>query len=139
MCELLDGRNATRAGQPGRRLFLDLHVRRTLSALAASVAFRQIRAAHEAMRGLLEAAEPDEEAILAQADAIGALRTELDKDRLVTLLRIRARLSPEQREPLTQQLEARKPRGGREKGPATADSAASLSSAGSTRAGVRAG
>jgi Spy/CpxP family protein refolding chaperone len=72
---------------------------------------RSLRQAHDVMRGLLEAAEPDETAILAQADEIGRLRTELDKTRLLTLLRINRRLSPEQKEALTQALGARNGKG----------------------------
>ncbi len=68
---------------------------------------RSLHAAHEQMRSLLDAEEPNEAAILEQADAIGKLQTSLDKDRLVTLPRIRARLSPEQRGELTRALEER--------------------------------
>ena len=63
----------------------------------------------------------DVRGIMAQADRIGALQTALEKDRLSTLLQIRARLTPEQRAAMTQSLERRKrhrrpggPRGGPE-------------------------
>ena len=55
---------------------------------------------------------------------VATLETELDKSRLVTLLRINQRLSPDQREALTSLLERRRPRkppggpgGGERRGP----------------------
>lgn len=66
---------------------------------------RSLRTAHDRMRALLEAPEPDEAVVLAQADEIGRLRTELDKTRLSTLLKINRLLSPEQRDALTLALE----------------------------------
>lgn len=65
---------------------------------------RGLRQAHREMRELMQADSPDEGAILAKAEAIGAMRTEMQKDRLLTLIRIRAQLSPEQREALTQEM-----------------------------------
>ena len=65
---------------------------------------RSLRREHAHMRELLEAAEPDEDAILAQAEEIGRLQTALEKDRLTTLLRIRERLSEDQRAVLTEVL-----------------------------------
>ncbi|MEN8183256.1 MAG: Spy/CpxP family protein refolding chaperone [Myxococcota bacterium] len=62
----------------------------------------EVRDLHREMRGLLEAEDPDESAVMAQADAIGGLETELHKNRLATMLRIRARLSPEQRAKLVE-------------------------------------
>jgi Spy/CpxP family protein refolding chaperone len=76
------------------------------------IVHRSLRKAHDAMRALLESAQPDEDAILGQAEKIGELRTSLEKDRLVTLLRIRERLSPDQREVLTKALGSRDRRPG---------------------------
>lgn len=70
---------------------------------------RGLRRAHDRMRELLEEAEPSEDAILGQADEIGRIQTQLEKDRLRTLLRIRAELTPEQREAMTQALRAERP------------------------------
>jgi Spy/CpxP family protein refolding chaperone len=71
------------------------------------VVHRELRKAHAEMKALLEAEEPEEATILSQADRIGELQTALEKDRLSTLLRIRALLTPEQRDALTRALEAR--------------------------------
>ena len=78
---------------------------------------RELRKAHEKMRALLDAESPDEDAILAQADEIGRLEVTAEKDRLRTLLRIRERLSPEQREAMTRVLEEMKSKRGRHRGP----------------------
>jgi Spy/CpxP family protein refolding chaperone len=68
---------------------------------------RQLREAHEHMRTLLEQAEPDEVMVMAQADAIGALETEAQKQRLRTILRVRAFLTPAQRAKLLELLRTR--------------------------------
>ena len=73
---------------------------------------RQLREAREQMHGLLAAEEPQEAELLEQADRIGALRTELRKERLKTMLRVRALLSPEQRARLLERLN-KGPRRGR--------------------------
>jgi len=73
---------------------------------------REMRSAHQAMRGLLEAAVPDEGAVLAQAEEVGRLRTELDKDRLRTLLRVQALLPADARAALVEQMKRRGPRRG---------------------------
>lgn len=70
---------------------------------------RETRAAHERLRSLLEQDEPDAEAVLAQADVVGALRTRAHKQKLGLLLQIRPLLSEEQRE----QLREQRPRHGR--------------------------
>lgn len=56
-----------------------------------------VRRLRDALRALLEADAPKLEAVLAQADAIGAAETARQKERLRTLLAIRALLTPEQR------------------------------------------
>jgi Spy/CpxP family protein refolding chaperone len=71
---------------------------------------RQLREAHEYMRTLLEQAEPDEGMVMAQADTIGALETEAQKQRLRTILHVRAFLTPVQRAKLLELLRARHPR-----------------------------
>ena len=45
---------------------------------------------------------PDEAAVMQHADAIGQAETEMHKHRLATMLEIRALLTPEQRQELTQ-------------------------------------
>jgi Spy/CpxP family protein refolding chaperone len=67
----------------------------------------QIRTAHEAMRKLLDQEIVDETAVMAQADAIGALMTEARKDDLRSLIQVRSLLTPEQRASLDQQMEKR--------------------------------
>lgn len=74
----------------------------------------RMREAHDAMRSLLEQDAPDTEAVLAQAETIGALRTEARKQHLATLLEVQALLTPEQRERLHERARQRGPgrRGG---------------------------
>lgn len=76
---------------------------------------RALRQAHDRMRELLEEAEPSEDAVLQQAGEIGGLQTELEQERLRSLLRIRAELTPEQREAMTEALRPRR-RDGRRPG-----------------------
>ncbi len=61
----------------------------------------ELRALHDAMRTLLSQDEPDEAAVMQQAETIGKVETEMHKHRLSTLLAIRALLTPEQRAELT--------------------------------------
>ncbi len=67
----------------------------------------QIRAAHQELRTMLADPRVDEAIVLAQADAIGALRTELSKHRLSTLIQVREQLSPEQQEKLADAMKKR--------------------------------
>ena len=57
----------------------------------------KIDAARNAMRDLLSRPIPDADAVMAQAEAIGTLETELHKNRLRAIMQIRALLTPEQR------------------------------------------
>jgi Spy/CpxP family protein refolding chaperone len=57
----------------------------------------QLDAARDAMRALLSQPVPDTNAVMAQADAIGAIETQLHKNRLQAIMEIRALLTPEQR------------------------------------------
>jgi Spy/CpxP family protein refolding chaperone len=68
----------------------------------------RMRAAHEQMRTLLDQEKPDEAAVMAQADRMGALKTEGHKAMLHTLLAIRAELSPEQRAQLKEKMRERR-------------------------------
>jgi Spy/CpxP family protein refolding chaperone len=72
----------------------------------------KIRAAHEEMRALMADPSAGEEAVLAKADTIGALHTELRKHELRTLLQVRARLSAEQQAQLTEAMGKKHCRGG---------------------------
>lgn len=65
---------------------------------------QQVRQAHDAMRALLDAEPVDEAAVMAQADAIGALMTASRKQELRTLIQVRALLSPEERAKLEQMM-----------------------------------
>lgn len=73
----------------------------------------RLRTAHEEMRALLADANAGEEAVLAKADAIGALHTELRKHELRTLLQVRGRLSAEQQAQLAEAMGKRHCGGGR--------------------------
>jgi len=64
---------------------------------------REIHTAHDQLRALLDAEAPDVETALAQADALGALRTSAHKLALRTRLEVMALLTPEQREALQQE------------------------------------
>jgi Spy/CpxP family protein refolding chaperone len=64
----------------------------------------QVREAREGLHSLLEQEEPDEAAVLEQADVIGTLQTQLRKQGLSTLLQVRALLTPEQRESLREAM-----------------------------------
>lgn len=60
----------------------------------------QLKTEHEAMRGALQSDTPDEATLMAHADRIGEITTELRKQQLRTLLAVHAQLTPEQREAL---------------------------------------
>jgi len=70
----------------------------------------QIRAAHADLHASLAGPDVDESAVLARAEALGALRTTLSKHRLRTLIQVRERLSPAQREQLAETMERRQSR-----------------------------
>jgi len=70
---------------------------------------RDLREAHDRMRGLLDASSPDEVAIFAQIDVISGLQGKLEKNRLGTLIRVRALLSPEARGRLLEAMKRRPP------------------------------
>ncbi len=57
-----------------------------------------LRPLREEMRQLLKQDIPDEAAVMRQAERIGELQTQLSKQRLHTMLQIRALLTPEQRQ-----------------------------------------
>jgi Spy/CpxP family protein refolding chaperone len=62
----------------------------------------RLRELHEGMKTLLAQDTPDESAVMQQIDSIGLAETEMHKHRLGTMLEIRALLTPEQREAMTQ-------------------------------------
>jgi len=64
----------------------------------------QMREAFQQMRTLLDQDTPDQSAVLAQADKLGQLSTEMHKERLTVLLAIRAELRPDQRAKLKEQM-----------------------------------
>jgi len=71
------------------------------------------RDARERLRDLLNADEPIVEDVMRQAQALGSLETELQKNRLDTILQIRGALTPEQRARLSRVRQRERPRGGR--------------------------
>jgi protein CpxP len=62
----------------------------------------QLSELHQGMKALLDQDSPDESAVMQQIDRIGAAETEMHKHRVHTMLAIRALLTPEQREKMTQ-------------------------------------
>ena len=75
----------------------------------------EIREARKVMRSLLEQDEPDEAALMKQADVIGALKLQSRKRGLKTLLEVRSHLTQEQRDELRAGMKQRGKRGGCER------------------------
>jgi Spy/CpxP family protein refolding chaperone len=74
----------------------------------------ELRALHEELRALLSEASPDEEAVMQQAERIGAVETAAQQERLRDMLRVRALLTVEQRQELVRiHQERRSERGAR--------------------------
>ena len=82
----------------------------TLSAIRSIVAeskdrgdqlHAKVRELHKEMKALLSKGTPDESAVMQQVDSIGAAEIEMQRHRLGTMLKIRALLTPEQREQMT--------------------------------------
>jgi Spy/CpxP family protein refolding chaperone len=69
-----------------------------------------LRAERETLHALLRQDAPDLDAVLKQADAVGAAETALHKRRLETLLAVRAVLTPEQRQGLVKIFEEKRKR-----------------------------
>ena len=67
----------------------------------------RVKAEHQKLHEMLQADAPSEGAVLAQVDVIGDLRTDLQKERLSSMLQMRALLTPAQRAKL-QKLRAEK-------------------------------
>jgi Spy/CpxP family protein refolding chaperone len=67
----------------------------------------ELEAARRDMRELLSQPVPDEGAVMAQAEVIGAGETELHKSRLRAMMEIRALLTPEQRAELLRMRDER--------------------------------
>lgn len=67
-----------------------------------------LRALHDEMRALLSTDEPDQQAVMRKAEEIGAAETARRKERLRTMLAIRALLTPEQRRALIRIHEERR-------------------------------
>ena len=96
------------------RLGLDAKTRAEIRSIAAAAREKGrgleegLRGLHEEMRGILDQATPDLDAALRQAERIGAAETELHKLRLESMLKIRALLTPAQREELVRIHEERR-------------------------------
>jgi len=76
----------------------------------AQPAVDELRSLHEGMHQLLKSDTPDSQQVMSQADRIGAAETALRKQRLATMLQIRALLTPEQRQKLVQIFEEKRAR-----------------------------
>jgi Spy/CpxP family protein refolding chaperone len=83
-----------------------------------------LRTQREALHGLLAQDAPDPEAVLQQAELLGAAETEMHKQRLRTLLAVRALLTPEQRQQLVKIFEEKRRQMGRRWGGPPPDGAA---------------
>lgn len=85
------------------RLGIDADTRKQMDAIfeasraEAKPLEEKLRAGHQEMRDLLNEEAPDPDAVMAKVEELGALRTQLSKLRLTTLLKTRALLTPEQR------------------------------------------
>jgi protein CpxP len=94
-------------------LGLSAEIRASIRTIAAKArqdqrpASEQLRALHEQMRAFLDAESPKVDDVMQWADRIGAAETELRKQRLRTMMEIRALLTPEQRQKLVQIFEQR--------------------------------
>jgi len=88
------------------RLHLDDATREKIRAVAAEgreasrPQLEELRGLHDQLHALLSADAPDADAVMAKAEEIGRAETELKKQRLRTMLAIRALLSTEQRREL---------------------------------------
>jgi len=71
---------------------------------------KDLDARSDELRKLLDQDAPDRSAVMAKADAIGALKTKLRKSQLEAMLDVRALLTPEQRKELTKLHEERRDR-----------------------------
>ncbi len=69
----------------------------------------RMRQAFQDMHTLLDQDAPNRDAVLAQADRIGAITTEAHKAMLTTLLAVRAELTPDQRAKLKQEMQEHGP------------------------------
>jgi Spy/CpxP family protein refolding chaperone len=107
------------------RLGLDDAARERVAAIAdesreaSDDIHERMRELHEKLRTALDADEPDEDRVMQLAEEIGQVRIEGNKQRLRTMLRIRAELTPEQRAELVKIREERKERRGEHGGPGT--------------------
>jgi len=90
------------------RLGLDDAVSERVRAMAAEsreeadAIHAKLEALHTELRATLDADEPDEDRVMDLAEEIGEVKTEGSKNRLSTMLRIRAELTPEQRQTLVE-------------------------------------
>jgi Spy/CpxP family protein refolding chaperone len=95
--------SAQREGPPGpghHRMGSEARLEKTLE--------EKLRAAREELRKLLDQDAPDEIAVLAEADRMGAIRTEMQRAMLRTLLAVRAELTAEQRKQLGEKMRERR-------------------------------
>jgi Spy/CpxP family protein refolding chaperone len=98
------------------RLKLDAATRERIRSIGAEAQreaepmHERLREARDEMRRLLGQASPDEASVMQQAERLGTLETEMKKQRLRTMLRIRALLTPEQRQELVKIHEERRGR-----------------------------
>jgi len=70
----------------------------------------ELRQEHEVLREMLRAESPDAEAVMAQADRLGALRTEMRKQWLRAMLQVRETVGPERWAEMREALHERRGR-----------------------------
>lgn len=118
-------RGRSRPGGPPTGRFVERHAERlgldedTQSSIAAITdtshangknIHQSLRRAHQKMRELLQQDTPNEASVLRQAQKIGILQIEEQKNRLQAMLQIRALLTPEQRQTIIQFRKENRPR-----------------------------
>jgi Spy/CpxP family protein refolding chaperone len=95
-------------------LKLSDEVRDHVRAIAAEAEQREgplretLRTQRDALHELLAQDAPESDAVLHQAEVVGAAETELHKQRLLTLLEVRQLLTPEQRQQLVKIFEEKR-------------------------------
>jgi Spy/CpxP family protein refolding chaperone len=72
----------------------------------------QAREAREILHSLMQEESPDQGAVMAQADEVGAIHTEMRKNGLRTMLQVQQLLTTEQRETLRESFKGRRGRRG---------------------------
>ena len=98
------------AGMPPENLFAilgldeatqaEIHTIRATSRAELSTLLPQLQQAHQRMNALLDQDTPDEAIVMEQIETMANIRTKIKQERLRMMLRVRALLTPAQREAL---------------------------------------